>query len=487
MTTPKRNESWNRAMTTRPGNVDHHVPASAIEGEIPVALRGGRLLSNGPGWSVIDDYLVHPFDGHGYLRSYQLNDDGSAELRARFVETEVFREEEAAGHLTRRGLGTDLPGGMLKNLRASGSSARNVANTTVYRWNDRVLAGWEAGEPHALDPRTLETVGPHTFGGLVEGKITLAHMHADEATGHLIVVNIKPGRTTAMTFHELDEHERVVQTRTGTHPGGFVHDFHFTPSYYVVSGNPLGIRPMNLAAALAGAKPFVHAIKPNAKRPGTMVLFPRKEQGEPRVITLPEPSFVVHFANAFELDDGTVVVDACLFHDFAFGEEFGYRGPHESLDSSLPEARGGQSVMRITIPPGATEGTWEPLTQQAVDFPRLNPKYEGRDAPFWVGATRKDQRFSDPFDSIVRITPGSPELEQLWTTDETTFVGEPVVAEGLDGRDYVLSVLTDGLAEATYIAIFDAEKISDGPVCRIPMPLMPIAFHGDWDPIGVHG
>jgi len=472
MTTPERNASWNRAMTVRPGHLTHHVPADAIKGAIPEGLRGGRLLSNGPGWTQVGDTLAHPFDGHGYLRSYPFHADGSAELTARFVETEVYREGAAARHLTRRGLGTDLPGGLLKNLRASGGATRNVANTTVYRWNDRILAGWEAGEPHALDAHTLDTQGPHTFGGLVEGKITLAHMHADAATGRLLVVNIRPGRTTAMTFHELDAEERVVQTRTGTHPGGFVHDFHFTPSYYVVSGNPLGIKPMNVAAAFFGAKPFVHAIKPQTKKPGTLVLFPRTTQGEPRIITLPKPSFVVHFANAFEQDDGTVVVDACLFHDFAFGEEFGYRGPHRSLDTALPEARGGQAVTRITIPPGATEATWAPLTQQCVDFPRLNPKFEGQDAPYWVGATRRDTRFSDPFDSLVRIPPGAPEQEQLWTTDGTTFVGEPVVAEGTDGHDYVLAVLTNGLAETPHIAIFDADQLDAGPICRIPMPLM---------------
>lgn len=487
MTSPSRNASWNRAMLVNPGNTDHHVPAAEIEGAIPEGLRGGRLLSNGPGWSMVDDHLVHPWDGHGYLRSYEFNADGSADLLARFVETDVFKEEKDAGRVTRRGLGTDLPGGMLGNLKAHGGPSRNVANTTVYRWNDRILAGWEAGEPHAVDARTLETQGAHTFGGLVEGKATLAHMHADEATGRLIVVNLKQGRNVELTFHELDAEEQVVQTRTGTLPGAFVHDFHFTPSYYVVSGNPLSFKPMTLAAALLGATPFVNALKPNTSRPGTLVLFPRKAQGEPRIITLPAPSFVVHFANAFERDDGTVVVDACLFHEFSFGAEFGYRGPHASLDTALPEERGGQSVMRITIPPGATEATWEPLTEQCVDFPRLNPRHEGRDAPYWVGATRKDRRYSDPFDSIVRITPGHPELEQLWTTSETTFVGEPVVAEGTDGRDYVIVVLTDGLAETTHIAIFDAERIQDGPVCQIPMPMMPIAFHGDWDPLGSRG
>ena len=35
-------------------------------------------------------------------------------------------------------------------------------------WGDKLLACWEAGLPHALDPETLETLGSTSLGGFCE-------------------------------------------------------------------------------------------------------------------------------------------------------------------------------------------------------------------------------------------------------------------------------------------------------------------------------
>lgn len=45
------------------------------------------------------------------------------------------------------------------------------ANTSVLLWGrgseGRLFALWEAGAPHEIDPRTLETQGPSDFHGMV--------------------------------------------------------------------------------------------------------------------------------------------------------------------------------------------------------------------------------------------------------------------------------------------------------------------------------
>lgn len=47
---------------------------------------------------------------------------------------------------------------------------KNVANTHVVYWGGKLLALWEGGLPHELDPRTLETLGPTTLGGTLPDK-----------------------------------------------------------------------------------------------------------------------------------------------------------------------------------------------------------------------------------------------------------------------------------------------------------------------------
>ena len=47
-------------------------------------------------------------------------------------------------------------------------SPRNAANISVMAVNGRVFALFEGGQPHELDPETLQTLGITTFNGLLK-------------------------------------------------------------------------------------------------------------------------------------------------------------------------------------------------------------------------------------------------------------------------------------------------------------------------------
>lgn len=479
---PSRTQAWNAALSASPGALDLHVPASAIDGAVPGPLRGGRLLSNGPGWTRIGDRTAHPFDGHGYVRAFELGHDGSCRLRARFVETPSYRAEAQAGRLMHRGLATNLGPPFWRDLRFG--PVRNVANTTISRFGDRLLAGWEGGAPYALDAETLETRGEEHLGGALAGEVTLAHWKYQHSAGRWVFCSLKPGRDTAFTFREFDPEGRLLSTRRAVVPGMlFTHDFALTPSWTVLGGNPLRIKPMALAGMLVGAGTLLGAVAPDERAPGVMHLIPRGADGPVRTVKLPDRTWVVHFGGAFERD-GAVIVDAAVFSRFEFGAEFGYTGPTTPFDPSLPEARGPQRLTRVTIPPGAEEARWEPLTAHGVDFPRFHPEHEGRETPALFGATRRDTRYSDPFDSIIRVDLlDRARPAALWTAPERVFVGEPIFvpAPGRDDAGWVLVMLSHGAEDRSTLMIFDALALQDGPVAAIPLPLLPVAFHGDWD------
>lgn len=480
--TAARTTSWNVAMGASPGPLDLTVPPSHVDGQIPTALRGGRALSNGPGWTHIGGRMAHPFDGHGFVRSFELQPDGGVRLRAEFVQTPSYVAEREAGRLLHRGLATNVSDRFWENIRFG--PRRNVANTTITRWGDQLLAGWEAGAPHALDPVTLETRGEEDFGGVIAGQATLAHMHKDHQQGRLTLCSVAPGRRTSFTFRELDGDEQLVATAQAEIDGTlFTHDYALTPSWYVLGGNPLRLKGGQLAKTLMGAGTMLESVEPDARRPGVLHLVPRSGEGPVRTVTLPDPCFVVHFGNAFERD-GSIIVDVCAFERFEFGQEFGYSGPDQPFDPGHPEARGPQRLLRITIAPGADTATWELLTDHGVDFPRFHPDHEGQQTPRLFGATRKDTRYSDPFDSVIGVDLLDRERPvQLWTAPDTVFVGEPLFAPDPDHPDqgHVLAILSDGLAEQTTLAIFDATALAAGPVASVPLPLLPIAFHGDWE------
>lgn len=476
-----RARAWNLAMAASPGSLDLTVDATQIEGQVPVALRGGQMLSNGPGWTQIGGRTAHPFDGHGYVRAFHMAEDGSCRLKARFVGTQVYKDEAAAGRMLHRGFATNVSDSFWKNLGFG--VPRNVANTTILRWGKRLLAGWEGGRPYALDPLSLETLGEDSFDGAIEGQPTLAHMHHDATRQRLLLCSLGMGRNTTLTFREVDAERKVVQTRQATLPGSvFAHDFAFTPRWYIMGGNPLRMKLGALARMAAGAGTLLGAVTPDDTKPGMFHLIPREENGHVRTIILPDKCFVVHFGNAFERDDGTVVIDVCAFARFDFGEEFGYTGPNTPFDPSLPDARGPQRLYRASIAPGATTATWELLAPYGVDFPRIHPRHEGQDTPLLFGATRADTRYSDPFDSVVRVDLHDRSTPvQLWTAPTGAFVGEPIYVPNADGG-HVLVIVSDPLQDRSTLTILRAADITAGPVAKIHVPLLPVAFHGDWVP-----
>lgn len=485
--TSNRIASWNTALSSKPGNFDLHISIDQITGTVPMEIRTGRLLSNGPGWNKYDDKVIHPFDGHGYLRSFSFNPDGSVDLKARFVETASYAIESESNTFSVRGFATNPSDKFWENIGYT--IPRNVANTTVYRWGDQLIAGWEGGEPHGLDPVTLQTNGTETFNGLLEGKTTLAHMYEDSVDQTMILVNIEMGRYTGLNIHEIDKSHNCVRTRTAEIPHmAFIHDFMFSENWVIFGGNKLSIRPWGFAKQLMGSGTILNAIKTNPNAPGELILVPRRSSDPIRRIKLPKASYVVHFVNAFEQSDGTLIVDVCVFHDFPFGEEFGYSGRNAPFDPYLPEKRETQQLYRITVPPDTDVGTWVPLSQYGIDFPRVPQKEYGQNARYMVGATRADELHSDPFDSIIVIDLHNPEHpSKLWTAPnpDTTFVGEPIIASDSEmGTEHILVLLSNGVEQQTTLNIFDANNIDEGPVCSIPMPLLPVAFHGEWDPVG---
>ena len=100
--------------------------AVRLHGRIPDGLRG-TLFRNGPGRFSRQEYRYrHWFDGDGFIQSWNIT-DGGIRHRGRFVQTDKWRNEEAAGRFLVPALGSvpPNPGGL------TGPDDMNVANTSV--------------------------------------------------------------------------------------------------------------------------------------------------------------------------------------------------------------------------------------------------------------------------------------------------------------------------------------------------------------------
>ena len=95
---------------------------TVIEGRLPPGLRG-TLFRNGPGlMSRGEERYRHWFDGDGFVQAWSLA-DGQARHQGRFVQTEKFRAEQAAGRFLLPAFGTAIPTYSSRN--SFSSSLRN--------------------------------------------------------------------------------------------------------------------------------------------------------------------------------------------------------------------------------------------------------------------------------------------------------------------------------------------------------------------------
>ena len=109
--------------------------ARRLHGSLPDGLRG-TLFRNGPGRFSRQEWRYrHWFDGDGFIQSWTIGDEG-VRHRGRFVQTDKWRNEEAAGRFLVPALGSvpPNPGGL------TGPDDMNVANTSVMMLGDELLA-----------------------------------------------------------------------------------------------------------------------------------------------------------------------------------------------------------------------------------------------------------------------------------------------------------------------------------------------------------
>jgi all-trans-8'-apo-beta-carotenal 15,15'-oxygenase len=481
-------QQWQQGYKSLYEEYDYWV--EAVEGTVPPDLQG-TLFRNGPGLlDVNGERIQHPFDGDGMICAITF-DRGRVHFRNRHVRTEGFQAEQQAGKILFRGVfGTQRSGGPLANW--FDFKLKNIANTQVIYWGKKLLALWEAAEPHQLDPATLATIGLERFDGkLGKGEPFAAHPwidpHSQYDNGRPTLVNfsIKAGLSFTLTVYELNLEGEIIYEQHYPLPGfPFIHDFAVTPNYYVFFQNAVQFNPLPFVLGQKGAG---ECIQFQPEKPTKMLLIPRRGKGPIETYEM-QSGFVFHHSNAFETEKGITIDSVCYAEipQLDTGADF--------LQVDFDNLKPGQ-LWRFELDKTTGKIDGKLTLPRCCEFPVIHPALVGSDYRYvYLGASHQVDGKNSPLQGYVKFDVQTGE-ELLWSAAPVGFTGEPAFipkatpdahgqytqVTGAEDEGWIVGLIFDGEKAKSAIVVLDARTMQQ--VARLNLKHhVPYGLHGTFTP-----
>lgn len=461
---------------------------SPTKGSIPTDIDGTYFRNGHAKFDVGKEKILHPFDADGMVSAITFK-DGEATFRNRYVITKGYKKERMYKKIMYRGVFGTKRKGMLSNI--GDLKHKNVANTNIIYWGERLLALWEGGLPHRLEPDSLRTLGTYRYKGMLPKTGNFgAHARTCTNTDQLVNFGTTPGlEKSDISCYEIPADFKTpddIKQRTFTVPGlPFFHDFIVTKNYYIFNQAPLKIDPIPFALGRKGA---AECMEFDSSKQAIIYFVPR--DGVSDIITIPVDShFNFHFANGYDDEEtGEVVFDVVKCDRMQLGTDSTLTEPvWETVDyaADVPYS----ILTRYTFEnpkAGSKKYTERTLSDTQVDFVSVAPSVSCKKHKYVYGSSGSDNSKSTPVQGLIKIDcdDGS---EIVWKGEDFEFLGEnifiPRVNSQSEDDGYVLGYLFNGKTESSELVLFDAQSIQQGPIVRQPLPVtMPFGLHGSFAP-----
>jgi carotenoid cleavage dioxygenase-like enzyme len=470
---PTVTKTWAKAIA-KPATEFAPTPLSILSGAIPAGLRGS-LYRNGPGrLERAEQRVGHWFDGDGAILGIHFTERGASAVY-RYVKTEGYQAEEAAGKLLFGGYGTLPPGPLWERFS---KRSKNTANTSVIALPDKLLALWEGGEPHSLDLETLETSGLEDLGALQGGLPYSAHPKRDPQTGEIFNFGVLPGKNTTLNLYCSDSSGKIMRQGSLELDGvPMIHDFVLAGQYLVFLIPPVRMSPLPVLARL---KSFSDALSWQPEKGTQILVFDRNtlaliSRGEA------EPWYQWHFGNGYQETDGALVIDFVRYADFQTNQFL------KEVASGVTETEAKGTLWQLRLDPktGKVQQLQE-VCERTGEFPLVDPREVGRPSRYtYLSFRRSGTSISQElFNAIGRFDYQTGTLTEANLGDHR-YPMEPIYAPDALNPDqgWILTVVFDGSSQSSEVWIFNREHLDEQPVCRMALPtVIPFGFHGTWNP-----
>jgi carotenoid cleavage dioxygenase-like enzyme len=428
-----------------------------IEGRIPDDI-DGIYLRNTENQLHQPLGRYHPFDGDGMIHQIDFS-GGKASYRNRFVRTRCFQAEQDAGGSLWGGLMDKSSLSKRPGFGAHGSLKDSSSTDIIVHAGKAVSTFYQCGEGYVLDPETLEQEGVASWVPL-DG--ISAHPKVDQRTGELLFFNYSK-HAPYMHYGVVDRSGKLAHYVPIPLPGPRLpHDMMFTQSWSILCDFPLFWDEELL-------KRNVHVTRLHEGLASRFALIPRYGQPEDIRWFEAEPTFVLHFINAFE-DGDEVVLDGYFEEDpypppLENADGYGHMMAYVDEHSFKPKLH----RWRFNLADGTTRE--ERLDDRILEFGMMNQRYLGLPYRYAYSTTSKPGWFL--FNGFVKhdMVTGeswSVELPEGRYGSEAPFAPRVGAVDEDDG--YLVSFVTDENRGTSECILIDCKRFAEGPVCRIALP-----------------
>lgn len=469
---PSEQPGWRGAF--RDFTRDHGFQPLRVEGKLPEDLRGSLMRVGPVTFGVGAERYGHWFDGDGGILAVRFDGSG-AQGAARLIDTPSMRAQREAGHIISSGYGTAVP--LWRRLKPGGGPARrNAANTSVMAWNGRVFALYEGNVPTELSPEDLRTLGETDLDCIV-GTFS-AHPHRVPGRKATYNFGLRYGRVTTLELYELPDGGAARHLGSVPLPGPtMIHDYIATERHLVFFVTPLRLKVFRM---LLGIGAYSEALEWRPELGMQVLVVPIDDLANPVRIEA-EPLYTWHFANAYEREDGNLVVDYVRYPDFGTNtwlRELAYGEPST-------EAQG--RLHRATVDLKARTFRTEERSTLSSEFPRVAPRVQTREHRYvYLGGHSGKAAQRGLFDAVTKVDMATGREERFGLGEaqyptEPVFVPRAGATEEDDG--YVLTQVYDAPSGLTHVAVLDARHPEAGPLAKAWFEhAFPVTFHGGFMP-----
>ncbi|GAA5317352.1 MAG: carotenoid oxygenase family protein [Candidatus Pelagadaptatus aseana] len=450
-------------------NTGTHATELEVEGQIPKDM-DGAYLRNGPNPQFKPKNLYHSFDGDGLVHGLYFR-DGQVSYRNSQIQTAcLLREQQENGAV--------WPGVMGPfDFTLPDFPIKDTSNTDIIWHNGKLISLWYvSGIPYALDPITMENLGPLDHPATLSRKMS-AHSRTDWETGELLFFDY--GDTPPyMTYGVLGadgklKHEAPIDLPAPRLP----HEITFTKHYTIFHDHPL-FHDVDVLR-----KHNMRVIKFHRDMPTRFGLMPR--YGTKPMWFECEPCYVLHTSNAWEEGDW-VVMDGCRSINPMPDAD-----PNDGiLSHMLAYMRLEANNYRWRFNMRTGEVKEGPICDVNSEFNKSNQIFHGvksRYAYHQKIPLLAEGGHTLRFTGLIKYDNDTGQRQEYdygpgVFGSETPFVpkqGADRTSEEDDG--YLTTFITDTNDWTSSCLIFDAKDITQGPIAKVKLPhRIPYGFHGWW-------